>query len=252
MDFIEDPLANPGVFGSPPLVIASAELETLFAIWLLTGGAERILWLASLILFGAFAALNAYLASAGVTSCGCFGQTPVSPRIMLVLDISAFCLVVWARPAAFSSTNRSVGVRDAALTAAGVLILTGIMAVAMFVVFGDIDKALAYLRGEVITLSPPFLDAGEGGAGEWRDMGISIANHRQKQIRILGGTSSCACIATEDLPVDLAPGEQRSVTVRVRFKGRPGTFTHRFALYSDDPDNAVIVARFGGRVVQKD
>jgi hypothetical protein len=65
-------------------------------------------------------------------------------------------------------------------------------------------------------------------------------------------TSDCNCLATDDLPVSVPPGESRPIAVRVYFKGKLGRFQRAFALYTDDYTQPVVVARFSGRVEPSD
>src|SRR5262249_48704330 len=84
--------------------------------------------------------------------------------------------------------------------------------------------------------------------GEQRMFQVQLRNYSQKPIRVVGGTTSCACIATQDLPVTIAAGGSVSLNVRVRFSGSSGSFGHRFILYSDSEERLTI-ARFSGKVL---
>ncbi len=66
----------------------------------------------------------------------------------------------------------------------------------------------------------------------------------------VGGTTTCGCIATRDLPIELPPHESKSITVQMTFRGSPGRFLHRFVLYTDDDDQRLVTARFAGRVTE--
>lgn len=75
-------------------------------------------------------------------------------------------------------------------------------------------------------------------------------NQTDRPIRVVGGTTTCACIATSDLPVTVPAAESRPIVVQMRFTGSPGGFQHRFILYTDDDKQRVVVARFAGRVLE--
>src|SRR5262249_10310936 len=110
--------------------------------------------------------------------------------------------------------------------------------------------ALARLRGEAITIEPVVSDVGDGEAGLQRKFTIRLRNHTDRPVRLYGGTTSCSCIATDDLPISLPRGGTETIDVQVRFVGGTGQFRHRFVLLSDDAVQPTIVAYFSGRVAE--
>jgi hypothetical protein len=109
--------------------------------------------------------------------------------------------------------------------------------------------ALARLRGESLTVSPSETKVGDGVLGEERIFTIHLRNHTDRTIRVVGGTTNCGCVATDNLPIDLPPRESRRIDVHMKFSGGLGRFQHRFVLYTDDNQQRVVVARFSGRVI---
>ena len=111
---------------------------------------------------------------------------------------------------------------------------------------------LARMRGVRISVEPPVTDMGSGIAGQKRRFTVRLHNHMDHTVRIVGGTTSCACIVTDDLPVSIPPGESVPVTVAAGFKGTPGLFQQEFVFYTEDTKGKEldrILARFEGRVV---
>jgi hypothetical protein len=112
----------------------------------------------------------------------------------------------------------------------------------------DPEGALARLRGESITVEPSVSEVGDGPVGQEEKIRIRLTNRTDRPIRVVGGTTTCSCIATQDLPIVLARGETRGIDVFVKFTGSPGRFLRRFVLFTDDETQPVTVARFSGRV----
>jgi hypothetical protein len=56
-------------------------------------------------------------------------------------------------------------------------------------------------------------------------------------------------VATDDLPISIAPGESQSVTVHVQFRGTPGVFQNQFVFDTDDERRNRTWVRFHGRVL---
>jgi hypothetical protein len=85
--------------------------------------------------------------------------------------------------------------------------------------------------------------------GDSREVEVSVANYTDRQIRIIGGTSDCSCVATMDLPVVIPPGEARPVTVAIRLGTNPGIFTRTARFVTDDHQSPAIYFRLTGRTL---
>jgi len=109
----------------------------------------------------------------------------------------------------------------------------------------DLDKQLAQ-DDDKLEQS----DMGSDVAGQRRQFTVRLHNHTDHTVRIVGGTTSCACSVTGDLPVSIPSGGSVAVTVSAGFKGTPGLFQQKFFFYTDDKDQHRVLARYEGRVVR--
>src|SRR5262249_3794787 len=115
--------------------------------------------------------------------------------------------------------------------------------------FGSLDAAVATLRGEPLGISPATLDFGSGKPGEMLSGFVTINNYSSEPVRLIGGTSDCSCITTQDMPLSIPPGE--SATLRVLLKvpaGTPGQMTRRIELFTDCPQQHKVALAAGCRV----
>lgn len=103
-------------------------------------------------------------------------------------------------------------------------------------------------RGESLILDPQVTEVGAGKALEDRVVTIRVRNVRNMPIRIVGGTHTCACEATMDLPVTLGPDETRTIASRVRYPGGYGAFERSFVLYTNAERNWTVYGYCAGRV----
>jgi len=245
-----DPYSQESVLLTPRLLVAVIEVEILLGLWLLSGLAMRAAWLAALAFFAAGAAANVYLAVEGQRSCGCFGAVAVHPWWTVALDVVIVLFLVTVRPASTPALPDSGWLASVATSALGAAAILTVICGVFFLLFDNPTAALAWLRGEAVTVEPYVTDVGEGVAGEWRTFTIRVRNHGNRTVRIFGGTTSCACIATKDLPVDIPPYESRSIRVEMGFRGLPGRFVHDFVLLTDSPGQFTVRARYAGRVGQ--
>jgi hypothetical protein len=113
--------------------------------------------------------------------------------------------------------------------------------------FGSFDAALAHFRGNRVTVTPALVDLGAGAAGDTREATVMVTNFTDGPVRVIGGTSDCSCVVTEDLPLTIPAGETRSLLVRVRLTGQPGIFTRTANLLTTDVQAGVVRFRLTGR-----
>ncbi len=245
-----DPLAQDSFLSSPRLQIATIQAEILLGLWLLSGWSARASWVAALVFFGALGGTSLYLALVGQASCGCFGRVLVSPWWSFGLDAAVLAALAVFRPTAETVGQPSAALRGVMPTVAGAAAFLALIAGGFFLWFDNPEEALARLRGEPLTVEPVVSSVGEGVGGEERPFTIRLKNNSDRSIRVIGGTTTCACIASRSLPITLAPGQSDSIEVVMRFTGSPGRFQHRFILHTDYDEQRMITARFAGRVVE--
>jgi hypothetical protein len=191
---------------SPRLRFAVMEAEALLGLWLLSGWAKRAAWFFAVAFFVVVAGFSLYLGLMGQSSCGCFGRIHVSPWNAFGLDVA--CLgtlaLCWSpfRREQEEITVHSDRLREALPIVGGV---TAILAVCLVGVLlaggGRPGDLLARIRGDRITVEPPLTDMGSDEAGHRRRFTVILHNHTDHTVRIVGGTTSCACIVTDELPV---------------------------------------------------
>ncbi len=245
-----DPFAEGSVLASARLQVATIEIEVLLGLWLLTGWSPRWAWVAALSLFSLFACVSLYLALAGQPSCSCFGRLAVSPWVSLGVDVAAVAaLLIWRPPVGSEDIQTPVWARQLLKVGAGVCLVLAVASGAALLVFPTPAAALAWFRGEAVTVDPPVRDIGKGVRGEKQTFRVGLTNRTKQPIRVVGGTTTCACIATKDLPVALGPRETQTIEVTVQFAGSPGRFQRLFVLMTDAAKQPEVYARFSGEVL---
>jgi hypothetical protein len=243
-----DPFAADSLLGSSRTQLAAIEIEALLGLWLLSGFAARFAWIAALTLFGVLASVSFYLGIIGQTDCGCLGSVPASPWMMFALDLAILTALLVCPPGTTISAP-AAWVRPALYPTLGAAVLLVLATGVVLAVYEHPEQMLAQLRGEVLSVEPRVTYIGTGERGQTQSFTIELQNHSSQPIRIVGGTTSCACMATGDLPITLAPGEAGPLNVQVRFAGSPGRFRHKFVLYTDHEQQRTLTARFTGTVI---
>ncbi len=236
-----------GAFANPQIWMPATIWELVLGVWLLSEAQRALAWLAAGLTFLTFTGVSAYLGWTGVASCGCLGAVRVSPWYAFGVDVAALALLLLGRPR-FDVDVRGA-LRGTAPIALGTIVILGAVAGISSLIFGSPSAALARFRGEAIAVEPATTDVGEGVVGESKRFSIRLTNYADRSIRIVGGTTTCSCIATESLPLELAPRATAAVDVEIHFRGAPGVFRHRFSLLSDSDKHSKIVAYFAGRVL---
>jgi hypothetical protein len=96
----EHRLADSGWF-----MISVTTAELIIGGWLLSGRYLREAWFMSVLLFVGFACYSSVQIARRATSCGCFGDIQVNPRLMLLVDLIAVGLLMLNRPLSSAGRN---------------------------------------------------------------------------------------------------------------------------------------------------
>ncbi|QJW98785.1 MauE/DoxX family redox-associated membrane protein [Frigoriglobus tundricola] len=202
---------------SPRTQLVGTEVEALVGIWLLSGYARRGAWWSGLMLFFALAAVSAYLVAVGQKSCGCFGRVEVSPWVSLALDAVCALGLVATRPDGVWP-GRAVSKHDL-VPACGLVAAVGLL----FAATGETTgRSLSRLRGEPLFIAGGDTDAGAAPKGESRTVPVTVENLSETDVNLFGGTTTCACVATADLPLIVPAHGQATVHVTIKFTGEMG------------------------------
>lgn len=249
-----DPTPSLSVLSSPRWQMALIFVEANLAFWLLSGVNPQGAWLAGISVFTLFSAINLYLATSGVPSCGCLGRVTVHPLLILVMDIAVVGLLLCCRPLAPQSSTQYSSILFANGRSKGWLCLgLGSLCFGILVLLSSVDSpiasAIAALRGESATLEPECTHVGSAFAGEVRFFSVKVRNHSGSPLRIIGGTADCECDTTRDLPLIIPPGESRPIPVAVRLASKSGAFDIPFYLLTDSEFQPRVLGRITGTVV---
>lgn len=123
------------------------------------------------------------------------------------------------------------------------------LGVAAKVGFGSPEAALAYLRGEPISVQPNLVDVGAGALGDARETTVQLVNRTDRPVRLIGGTSDASCSVTADLPLTIPANDSRSISLKIGFGPGVGTFTREARLIADYGDGlGVVTLRVTGRI----
>ena len=187
-------------------------------------------WLVCLSSFVIFAIVNSQLVLVGQASCGCFGSLQVSPVYALGIDLIVILLLLVSRPNSQSKqSNQNQQLCRASfisLSFLGIVAISfGALAWAASFHFGSIERAIAFIRNERISVEPRLILLGKIDAGSDAESSVSLTNWTDEKIEIIGGTSDCSCIATKNLPIEIAPGQTERLVISVRAPKTPGVFT---------------------------
>jgi hypothetical protein len=204
--------------------------------------------------FLAFAAVSFSLGIIGQPSCGCFGQIQAGPWHAFAVDVACLILLVVARPdwRILLSTDRDPSrpwLRQIASVGVGATAIFAFLVGLGFLVFGSPDAALAHLRGERISIRPRIVYLGQGQPREQIQFAVDVINRTNGPIRLIGGTADSSCLMARDLPLTLAPGEVRHVSLDMVLPEAHGFFQRKVILWTDDQEQArTVVFNVAGKI----
>ena len=238
-----------GWLSTPWAQMALIQWESILGLWLISGVYPVGSWLAALATFTIFAVVSGYLAWIGVASCGCFGSIKASPWAAFAVDVLALMILPAAQPDLRSlreKPQRTLARIGGVVL--GAVVLFGVLAGTGALIFGSADAALAYLRGESISVRPTFVDVGRGVPGQTVEATVELVNRTDRSVRVIGGTSDCSCVTTNDLPLTLGPGEARGVSVRVKLSSDLGIFNRKAFFWTDHNQARAVLFDLTGRI----
>jgi hypothetical protein len=243
-----DPVPQDSYLASPRIIVASIELEIIVGGWLLSGWSSRAARTVAIGFFAILGVTSLYLALEGQSSCGCFGSVSISPWVSLTVNGAAILGLLVFRPPVLVIDESDTGFKATFGMLAGALAFLALIAGAFLLISDDPRATLARLRGEPLTIEPIQTWLGDGNSDEQRAFTIHVSNRGNQPVQIVGGTASCGCNPTADVPILIPAGESRPLSVTVFFRGQPGRFQGFFILFTDDKGQPTLQGRFSGRV----
>jgi hypothetical protein len=243
---------------SPTIQAVAPQFELALAVFLVTGFAPRLTWLATLVFFVTAIVVNALSASEGDASCPCFGHVlSVDPRITLGLDILLLAGLVFWRPLDTTAAGASSGVLEwARLPAAVAFAAFLVVLVAGVVTFGSLTRVWGLLQGDYVYPDAYHKEIGILEAGTENLVRFSLTGISEQPVTIIGVQTNCGCAAScalandESLPVTLAPGEAAELVLSVRSspKSKTGLFQGWARVFLDPPAPHLLKLEFSGAV----
>jgi hypothetical protein len=195
--------------------------------------------------FSLFAAASLWAGLNGQASCGCLGAVRVSPWAIFGFDVAAVGALLAFRPR--SATVPTPGRQAIAgyLTAVCfVCLLVGGRAIGRYC---SLRAAVSALRGEGVVADPLVYDLETALDGLRWEAVVRLVNRSPRPVRVVGGVSDCSCVATADLPADIAPGQSAELRVTVSPGKVTGPWYRLVKFLTDSPSTpAVEVGLIGG------
>jgi hypothetical protein len=235
------------VFQEPRLQVLAVCIEVAMSLWLFSNFSAGYARQAALLLFTVLLALSVKSGVEGQSSCGCFGAIDVNPWITVAINTGILACLLIGVPGVAAAAE--AGWWQSALVGSAYLVLGAGVCLALMP--GDLLVTLGRLKGRTLFVSPAFVDLGVSVGGKPTQFMLSLHNYSYHPVRVVGGTSSCNCVAIDDLPIEIPAQGTAAVRVRTHLAGSPGHFQHQFMFYTDDGAHHFLLGRFGGRIVPK-
>lgn len=129
----------------------------------------------------------------------------------------------------------------------GILLLGGL--VLYLAEFPQGGGVASFFNGPLVIKSP-VKSIGVVGESENSVVETSLTNaSKTTMIRILGAQTSCACTTLTGLPMNLLPGETRTLSINVDTTRKNGEFEENIRLFTDNPISKVVNLKIVGTVL---
>ncbi len=128
-------------------------------------------------------------------------------------------------------------------TALGAFVFFGLFSALATARFGSPALGLAYLKGVRLVMQPSVVDLGTGRDGEERHLSFRVINLERQPVKLIGSRTTCGCVATKGIPVQIPGGGSRLVEVDVRINSREDAgFEQALAFFTDLPEQRTVEA----------
>ena len=89
---------------------------------------------------------------------------------------------------------------------------------------------------------------GNAESGSVPRVTFTLANFTKRSITILGSKSSCTCVLTLNLPMEIAPSQKLPLNIEVLTRRKTGSVSESIRLYTDIPEECDLTLTLSGRV----
>lgn len=222
------PIAAATVWGLTELILGWFVLSFIASRWL------RIVLKGMFVLFAMVLLLEW---SRGATQCQCLGGSGLPILGMIGLDFTIIaCLFVqrhwWDRPSSVSPGLLG----DLAFHSRFAVPI--VLAVSL-VMYGSPRSAIDYVAGKSVLVRSQQRFAGQVQPDETTTTEFELRNVSARPIRVLGAKASCRCVAIDDLPLTLGPGESKSIAIQLIASHVPGIQRESAKLLFDDSASSI-------------
>ncbi len=160
-------------------------------------------------MFTVFLGVLALQAYSGLHRCSCLGSSGLPVTTVMCFDIAVVCSCVLFRDRWCYPIELSDGMaRD---LIGGLKIAVPVALVAAVLWFGSLEAASDFLAGSAVRVIAREQFLGSVEPDTEISAVFTVRNPGSQTIKILGAKSSCRCYAAKDLPIELAPGEEKQV-----------------------------------------
>jgi Protein of unknown function (DUF1573) len=115
--------------------------------------------------------------------------------------------------------------------------------------FGSLSRALAYASGDRVLVDERQKALLGMLAGSKSVVQYSITNLTGRDLKILGADTSCTCTSIENLPLTVARGMSKELTVSISAPRQPGPTSASIILFTDYDSQPTVPLEFVGTVV---
>ena len=108
---------------------------------------------------------------------------------------------------------------------------------------------MRYMKGDRLFLDAAILPVGELQVGKKASLTAYVRNMSDQERVIVGAKPSCDCAVVHRLPEVLPPHSRTPIRIEIGDNIKPGRFSERLVLFTDDAGQPRMTIRLEGQVV---
>ena len=113
---------------------------------------------------------------------------------------------------------------------------------------GELDLVWPYLQGERLLFDPIRVVVDSQAGATITERTVQVVNLTSAKVTLIGSQQSCGCIALNEFPIVIRPGEKYALNLKIGVPAEPGSFNHTVKIFSDFSECTTTIITVAGNV----
>jgi hypothetical protein len=225
--------------------------EVLVGAFLLYPNLRKLSHVAAIVLFACLSVSASWMVLSGISDCGCFGRIEVSPKLTLGFDlVMLVVLLLSARAVPGSFLQESRCFLPVARGGFAAFVIFGLFIMGYsWLTNTTPDSLRGRIVGKSVTTEADWVSLGKVKQGELTAFTVTLQNHSDQQIHVIGGSDDCSVRCSSFFPIAIAPNSSTRIDMAGMARGTKGALNLRYTFFVNTGKVESVPVYIGGQVL---